>query len=81
MHAPGSPAPIQRFTRGQPAERHDRVLEPGHRGRDPGDVQAAGEAGAVQTDPATNLDRFTLTATLVGTQKEDANGKPANDNL
>jgi general secretion pathway protein L len=36
-------------------------------------------AGAVQTDPATSLDRFTLTATLAGTQKEGADGKPAND--
>jgi general secretion pathway protein L len=37
-------------------------------------------AGAVQTDPRSNLDRFTLTAILIGTQKEAANGKPADSN-
>jgi general secretion pathway protein L len=37
-------------------------------------------AGAVQTDPRTGLDRFTLTAVVVGSQKEVASGKPANDN-
>jgi general secretion pathway protein L len=44
-------------------------------------IQSPALAGAVQTDPRTNLDRFTLTAVVVGSQKEAANGKPADDNL
>ena len=44
-------------------------------------IQSPALAGAVQTDPRTNLDRFTLTAVVVGSQKEAADGKPAsNDN-
>jgi len=42
-------------------------------------IQSPALAGAVQTDPRTNLDRFTLTAVVVGSQKEAANGKPVND--
>jgi len=42
-------------------------------------IQSPALAGAVQTDPRTNLDRFTLTAIVVGSQKEAANGKTAND--
>jgi len=42
-------------------------------------IQSPALAGAVQTDPRTNLDRFTLTAVVVGSQKEAANGKPAED--
>jgi general secretion pathway protein L len=37
-------------------------------------------AGAVQTDPRTGLDRFTLTAVVVGSQQEVAHGVPGNDN-
>jgi general secretion pathway protein L len=42
-------------------------------------IQSPALAGAVQTDPRTNLDRFTLTAIVVGSQKEAGNGKTAND--
>ena len=44
-------------------------------------IRSPALVGAVQTDPNTNLDRFTLTAILVGTPKETADAKPASDNL
>jgi general secretion pathway protein L len=37
-------------------------------------------AGAVQTDPRTGLDRFTLTAVVVGSQKEATDGGSASGN-
>ena len=39
-------------------------------------LQSPALAGAVQTDPRTGRDRFTLTATVVGSIREDGNGQP-----
>ena len=39
-------------------------------------LQSPALAGAVQTDPRTGRDRFTLTATVAGTVKEDDHGQP-----